>query len=75
LVRRERPVPGAKLTGFEKARGWRYQLIGQHPAVMLPLQQGEARHRVHARVETSSGVARAPGLAALPSWSLAINQA
>ncbi|MGI5286030.1 IS1380 family transposase [Nonomuraea polychroma] len=76
LVRREKPASGAKLTDFEKARGWRYQLIATNtPALALPLQQGEARHRVHARVEDFIRCGKNTGLASLPSWSLAINQA
>ncbi|WP_221762212.1 IS1380 family transposase [Nonomuraea sp. WAC 01424] len=76
LVRREKPTSGAKLTDFEKARGWRYQLIATNtPAAALPLQQGEARHRVHARVEDFIRCGKNTGLASLPSWSLAINQA
>lgn len=76
LVRREKPASGAKLSDFEKARGWRYQLIATNtPAATLPLQQGEARHRVHARVEDFIRCGKNTGLASLPSWSLAINQA
>jgi Transposase DDE domain group 1 len=76
LVRREKPGSGAKLSDFEKARGWRYQVIATNTAAMvLPVQKAEARHRVHARVEDFIRCGKNTGLAALPSWSFAINQA
>lgn len=76
LARREKPGSGAKLSDFEKARGWRYQVIATNtPALTLPVQKAEARHRVHARVEDFIRCGKNTGLAALPSYSFAINQA
>ncbi|TMR87922.1 IS1380 family transposase [Nonomuraea basaltis] len=76
LVRREKPGSGAKLSDFEKARGWRYQVIATNTsAEVLPVQRGESRHRVHARVEDFIRCGKDTGLARLPSWSFALNQA
>jgi hypothetical protein len=76
LVRREKPGSGAKLSDFEKAHGWRYQVIATNtPAPALPVQKAEARHRVHARVEDYIRCAKNTGLASPPSWSFAVNQA
>jgi hypothetical protein len=76
LARREKPGSGAKLSDFEKTRGWRYQVIATNTAALvLPVQKAEARHRVHARVEDFIRCGKNTGLAALPSWSFAINQA
>jgi Transposase DDE domain group 1 len=50
IARREKPHPGAQLTLFEAADGWRYQLL----ATSTPRTNAqflEARHRPHARVE------------------------
>jgi hypothetical protein len=75
LVRREKPGSGAKLSDFEKARGWRYQVIATNTtAPALPAQKAEARHRVHARVEDLIRCGKNTGLAALPFYSFAINQ-
>jgi hypothetical protein len=80
IVRRERPHPGAQLSLFEEADGWRYQLF----ATNTPLHAGgrlgqlaflEARHRSHARVEDSIRNAKNTGLNHLPSTSFEINQA
>ena len=44
IVRRERPHPGAQLSLFEEADGWRYQAIATNTATgQLPFL--EARHR------------------------------
>jgi Transposase DDE domain group 1 len=76
LVRREKPGSRAKLSDFEKARGWRYQVIATNTAALvLPVQKAQARHRVHARVKDFIRCGKNTGLAALPSWSFAINQA
>jgi len=59
LIRREHAHPGASLTLFEHADGWRYQAV----ATNTPVDKGgqvaflEARHRAHARVETQCHVA------------------
>jgi hypothetical protein len=76
VVRREKPGSGAKLSDFESERGWRYQLTAINtPAIALPLQKAEARHRVHARVEDFIRNGKNTGLGHLPSWSFSINQA
>jgi len=75
LIRRERPGSGAKLSNCEKARGRRYQVIATNtPARTLPAQKAKARHRVHARVEDFIRCGENTGLAALPSYSFAIDQ-
>jgi hypothetical protein len=51
IVRRERPHPGAQLSLFEEADGWRYTAFITNTTVGA-LQWLEARHRAHARVET-----------------------
>jgi hypothetical protein len=84
IVRRERPHPGAQLSLFEEADGYRYQLF----ATNTPLTPGpgrsprlaqiaflEARHRAHARVEDAIRNAKNTGLGHLPSASFEINQA
>ena len=50
IVRRERPHPGAQLSLFEEADGWRYQVVATNTA-LGQLAFLEARHRAHARVE------------------------
>lgn len=77
IVRRERPHPGAQLSLFEEADGWRYQTI----ATNTPAQPGvqlaflEARHRAHARVEDRIRHAKDTGLGRFPSREFKINQA
>ena len=77
LIRREHPHPGASLTLFEDADGWRYQAV----ATNTPLAKGgqvaflEARHRAHARVETRIRHAKDSGIGRFPSREYAINQA
>ena len=77
IVRREKPHPGAGLTLFEQADGWRYQAFatntrtGQHPGHLGFL---EARHRAHARVEDRIRIAKDAGLGRLPSREFSINQ-
>jgi hypothetical protein len=56
FARRERPHPGAHLTLFEAADGWRYSLwVTNRPAATRGwLGQDayiDAAHRVHARIE------------------------
>ncbi len=77
LIRREHPHPGAALSLFEDADGWRYQAV----ATNTPLPAGgqvaflEARHRAHARVETRIRHAKDTGIGRFPSREYAINQA
>ena len=77
LIRREHPHPGASLTLFEHADGWRYQAV----ATNTPIAKGgqvaflEARHRAHARVETRIRHAKDAGIGRFPSREYAINQA
>jgi hypothetical protein len=84
IVRRERPHPGAQLSLFEEADGYRYQLFATNtPAQPAPGRSGrlrqiaflEARHRAHARVEDCIRTAKNTGLGHLPSASFEINQA
>ena len=75
IVRREHPHPGAALSLFEHADGWRYQAV----ATNTPLANGgqvaflEARHRAHARVEDRIRHAKDTGLGRFPSREFAIN--
>jgi hypothetical protein len=84
ICRRERPHPGAQLSVFEEADGWRYQLFATNtpagtrarPAGKLgQLAYLEARHRAHARVEDCIRNAKNTGLGHLPSKHFALNQA
>ncbi|BCB88126.1 hypothetical protein Psuf_054390 [Phytohabitans suffuscus] len=74
IVRRERPHPGAQLSLFEEADGWRYTAFVTNTQVGA-LQRLEARHRAHARVEDRIRCAKDTGLRRLPSRQFAINQA
>jgi hypothetical protein len=74
IVRRERPHPGAQLTLFEARDGWRYTAFLTNTTTGQ-LQQLEARHRAHARVEDRIRCAKDTGLRRLPSREFAINQA
>ena len=73
LIRREHPHPGAALSLFEHADGWRYQAI----ATNTPHARGgqvaflEARHRAHARVEDRIRHAKDSGLGRFPSREFA----
>jgi len=76
IVRREKPHPGAALTLFEQADGWRYQAFATNTRTTgAHGQLGflEARHRAHARVEDRIRVAKDSGLGRLPSREFAIN--
>lgn len=74
ICRREKPHPGAQLSLFEAADGWRYQLLATNtPATTA--QFLEARHRPHARVEDNIRTAKQTGLGHLPSTSIEINRA
>jgi len=73
IVGREKPHPGAGLTLFEQADGWRYQAFATNTTTA---QFGflEARHGAHARVEDRIRIAKGAGLGRLPSREFTINQ-
>jgi Transposase DDE domain group 1 len=74
IVRREHPHPGAQLSLFEVADGYRYQAFATNTRTgQLGLL--EARHRAHARVEDRIKAAKDSGLGRLPSREWAINSA
>jgi hypothetical protein len=80
ILRRERPHPGAQLSLFEEADGWRYQPFATNTPFGSPGRLGqlaflEARHRAHARVEDNIRNAKNTGLGHLPSTHFALNQA
>ena len=77
IVRRERPHPGAQLSLFEEADGWRYQVIATNTPIGTGGQLAflEARHRAHARVEDRIRIAKDTGLGRFPSREFSINQA
>jgi hypothetical protein len=72
IVRRERPHPGAQLSMFEEADGWRYQGFATNTATGQ-LAFLEARQRAHARVEDRIRHAKGTGLGRFPSREFAIN--
>jgi Transposase DDE domain group 1 len=74
IVRREHPHPGAQLSLFEVADGYRYQAFATNTRTG---QLGflEARHRAHARVEDRIKAAKDSRLGRLPSREWAINSA
>jgi hypothetical protein len=74
IIRRERPHPGAQLSLFEEADGWRYQAFATNTRAGQ-LAFLEARHRAHARVEDRIRHAKDSGLGRFPSREFAINQA
>ena len=80
FARRERPHPGAQLSLFETADGWRYSLW----ATNLPADTrgwrgqcayADAAHRVHARVEDVIRTGKDTGLGHFPSHDYKVNQA
>jgi hypothetical protein len=73
IVRRERPHPGAQLSLFEAADGFRYQAFATNTATGQ-LAFLEARHRAHARVEDRIRHAKNTGLGRFPSREYKINQ-
>jgi hypothetical protein len=80
FARRERPHPGAQLTLFEAADGWRYCLwVTNLPTDLRGWQANpayiDAAHRVHARVEDRIRTGKDCGIGRFPSHSLAINSA
>jgi hypothetical protein len=74
IARREKPHPGAQLSLFEAADGWRYQLLATNTPT-TNAQFLEARHRPHARVEDSIRTGKQTGLGHLPSSVIEINRA
>lgn len=74
ICRREKPHPGAQLSLFEAADGWRYQLVATNTPGTTA-QFLEARHRPHARVEDNIRTGKQTGLGHLPSTSIDINRA
>jgi hypothetical protein len=72
IVRREKPHPGAQLSLFEQADGWRYQAVATN-TTSGQLAFLEARHRAHARVEDRIRHAKDSGLGRFPSRDYAIN--
>ena len=74
ILRRERPHPGAQLSLFEEADGWRYQAFITNTSIGQ-LAFLEARHRAHARVEDRIRHAKDTGLGRFPSREFSINQA
>lgn len=74
IARREKPHPGAALSLFEQANGWRIQLMVTNTAD-LAVTLAEARHRVHARVEDRVKDAKNTGLRRFPSEYAAHNTA
>jgi hypothetical protein len=74
VVRRERPHPGAHLSLFEEADGWRYQAFVTNTTTGQ-LAFLEARRRAHARVEDPIRHAKDTGLGRFPSREFKINRA
>jgi DDE family transposase len=74
IARREKPHPGAQLSLFEQAEGWRYQLLATNTPGKTA-QFLEARHRPHARVEDNIRTGKQTGLGHLTSTSIEINRA
>src|SRR5712664_2920813 len=80
FARRERPHPGARLTLFEAADGWRYSLWVTSLPARTPGWRGQvacidAAHRVHARVEDCIRTGKDTGIGRFPSQAFAFNQA
>jgi hypothetical protein len=80
FARRERPHPGAQLSLFETADGWRYSLwVTNRPAATRGwLGQNaylDAAHRVHARVEDAIRTGKDAGLGHFPSFDFGVNAA
>jgi len=71
FARRERPHPGAQLTLFEAADGWRYSLWATNRPAATKGWLGQnayidAAHRVHARVEDAIRTGKKPAWATSP---------
>ena len=80
FARRERPHPGAQLSLFETADGWRYSLWVTNLPARTPGWRGQnayidAAHRVHARVEDAIRTGKDTGISKFPSHAFAFNQA
>jgi Transposase DDE domain group 1 len=80
FARRERPHPGAQLSLFETADGWRYSLWVTNRPVHTKGWVGQlayldVAHRVHARVEDAIRTGKDCGIGKYPSTSLAMNKA
>jgi hypothetical protein len=80
FARRERPHPGAKLSLFEHADGYRYQLwVTNLPATTRGWRGKnayiDAAHRVHARVEDAIRTGKDTGIGRFPSHNFKVNQA
>ena len=80
LARRERPHPGAQLTLFEAADGWRYSLWVTNLPAQTRGWRGQcacidAAHRVHARVEDVIRTGKDTGLGRFPSRDYQVNKA
>ena len=80
FARRERPHPGAQLTLFEAADGWRYSLRATNRPAATRGWLGQnayidAAHRVHARVEDAIRTGKDAGLGHFPSHDFAVNAA
>jgi hypothetical protein len=71
FARRERPHPGAQLSLFEAADGWRYSLWVTNLPATTKSWRGQrayidAAHRVHARVEDVIRTGKDTGLGHSP---------
>jgi hypothetical protein len=80
FARRERPHPGAQLTLFEAADGWRYSLWATNRPAATRGWLGQnayidAAHRVHARVEDAIRTGKDAGLGHFPSFGFGVNAA
>jgi hypothetical protein len=80
FARRERPHPGAQLSLFEAADGWRYSLwvTSRAPDTKGRLGQCaciDAAHRVHARVEDVIRTGKDTGPGHFPSHDYGLNKA
>ena len=80
FARRERPHPGAQLSLFEAADGWRYTLWATNLPADTRGWRGQpayidAAHRVHARVEDFVRAGKDTGLSRLPSKDMQVNAA
>ena len=80
FARRERPHPGAQLSLFEAADGWRYSLWVTNLPQRTSGWRGQlacidAAHRVHARVEDCIRTGKDTGIGKFPSHAFALNQA
>jgi hypothetical protein len=79
FARRERPHPGAQLSLFETAGGWRYSLWAANLPAGTRGWRGQcayadAAHRVHARVEDVIRTGKDTGLGHFPSRDYKVNQ-